>query len=435
MVAALGDEAHVDEQRARYARPAGRAARRADRGRLHRSSTPRPGSTCGRPAARTAGPPSTGWPSAASWSRRAPSTARAAAARPGRADRDRRARGGGRRPAARLSAMTTGRVGAGPGRALGRVRAAVVGTGLIGGSVLLRLREAGLDVAGWDPDPATRRQARRRASRPPRRSTRRWPAGTWSSSAARCPPCRRPCCRVAGVTGDRCVLTDVGSTKAELAAFAARARPRRPVRARPPDGRRRPGRARPPPRPACSTAPPGCSARADGPATGRVPVAGRAGRRRLPRPGGADVRRRSTTRPRRSPPTCRTCSPGRWPGRCSAPRCATRCSRSPPAASATAPGSPATPAERTANMLLGNRDRVLRQLAEVTALPRRAGRRAARRRRRRARRPVRRGAGGPARAARPARSTPSDGGSRPVGDHAAEELACAAASWARPVGT
>lgn len=34
-------------------------------------------------------------------------------------------------------------------------RVAVVGTGLIGGSILRRLAEAGVDVVGWDPDPGT----------------------------------------------------------------------------------------------------------------------------------------------------------------------------------------------------------------------------------------------------------------------------------------
>jgi prephenate dehydrogenase len=33
------------------------------------------------------------------------------------------------------------------------LRVAVLGTGLIGGSILLRLRRSGIDVAGWDPDP------------------------------------------------------------------------------------------------------------------------------------------------------------------------------------------------------------------------------------------------------------------------------------------
>jgi prephenate dehydrogenase len=43
---------------------------------------------------------------------------------------------------------------AGPVTAL---RAAVVGTGLIGGSILRRLHDAGMAVQGWDPDPQTRR--------------------------------------------------------------------------------------------------------------------------------------------------------------------------------------------------------------------------------------------------------------------------------------
>ena len=48
------------------------------------------------------------------------------------------------------------------GEAGGLARAAVVGTGLIGGSVLLRLRAAGLDVAAGDLDPVARRQVRER---------------------------------------------------------------------------------------------------------------------------------------------------------------------------------------------------------------------------------------------------------------------------------
>ena len=75
MVAALDDDAHVDEQHARY------AARRATlrdgaRGApASGSTTPRRRSTSGPPATRTAGTPSPGSPSAASWSPRARSTA------------------------------------------------------------------------------------------------------------------------------------------------------------------------------------------------------------------------------------------------------------------------------------------------------------------------------------------------------------------------
>jgi aspartate/methionine/tyrosine aminotransferase len=49
-----GDDAHVAEQRERYAARRRRAARRAGP-RASGSTTPRPGSTCGRPATRTAG--------------------------------------------------------------------------------------------------------------------------------------------------------------------------------------------------------------------------------------------------------------------------------------------------------------------------------------------------------------------------------------------
>ena len=75
MIAALGDDAHVTQQRARYAarRTALLAALRAAGST---STTPAPVSISGRPATSRAGTPSTGSPSAASWSRRASSTAR-----------------------------------------------------------------------------------------------------------------------------------------------------------------------------------------------------------------------------------------------------------------------------------------------------------------------------------------------------------------------
>jgi prephenate dehydrogenase len=41
------------------------------------------------------------------------------------------------------------------------LRVAVLGTGLIGGSILLGLRQAGIDVAGWDPDPRAVSYARK----------------------------------------------------------------------------------------------------------------------------------------------------------------------------------------------------------------------------------------------------------------------------------
>nr|WP_319459442.1 prephenate dehydrogenase/arogenate dehydrogenase family protein [Micromonospora sp. RTP1Z1] len=100
------------------------------------------------------------------------------------------------------------------------VRAAVIGTGLIGGSVLLRLRDAGLDVAGWDPDPATRQQARAAGISSPESLDEAVADRDVVFLCGPLPTLPETLLRVAGVTGDRCVLTDVGSTKAELAAFA-----------------------------------------------------------------------------------------------------------------------------------------------------------------------------------------------------------------------
>ncbi|TCB97632.1 prephenate dehydrogenase/arogenate dehydrogenase family protein [Micromonospora zingiberis] len=102
-----------------------------------------------------------------------------------------------------------------------RLRAAVLGTGLIGGSVLLRLHAAGLDVIGWDPDEATRRQARSLGV----------PMADLLADAVAdravvflggpLPTLPATLVEVAALTGEDCLLTDVGSTKAQLAAFAA----------------------------------------------------------------------------------------------------------------------------------------------------------------------------------------------------------------------
>lgn len=99
-------------------------------------------------------------------------------------------------------------------------RAAVVGTGLIGGSVLLRLRDAGLDVTAWDPDPATRGRVRERGV---------VVADTVEDAVAGrdvvflcgpLPTLPAMLARVAAVTDDSCVLTDVGSVKAEVSTAA-----------------------------------------------------------------------------------------------------------------------------------------------------------------------------------------------------------------------
>ncbi|MBB5871680.1 prephenate dehydrogenase [Allocatelliglobosispora scoriae] len=103
-----------------------------------------------------------------------------------------------------------------------RLRIAVVGTGLIGGSILLRLHEAGNDVLGWDPQPAARAAAARR----------RVPFNDRLDVTLKgrdvvflCGPLRalpESLTEVARLADDGCVITDVGSTKAEIADHAAR---------------------------------------------------------------------------------------------------------------------------------------------------------------------------------------------------------------------
>lgn len=104
----------------------------------------------------------------------------------------------------------------------GGVRAAVVGTGLIGGSILLRLREAGLDVTAWDPDPATRDQARGRGVPAPETVEAAVAGRDLIFLGGPLPTLPAILPRIAGAGGPDCVLTDVGSTKAEVAEAAAR---------------------------------------------------------------------------------------------------------------------------------------------------------------------------------------------------------------------
>lgn len=101
------------------------------------------------------------------------------------------------------------------------VRAAVVGTGLIGGSVLLRLHRAGLDVTGWDPDPATRLAVRRGGVTCPDELTEAVAGRNVVFLCGPLPTLPRTLPTVAAATDEECVLTDVGSTKAGLAALAA----------------------------------------------------------------------------------------------------------------------------------------------------------------------------------------------------------------------
>ncbi|NJP32324.1 prephenate dehydrogenase [Micromonospora thermarum] len=121
----------------------------------------------------------------------------------------------------------TGDGTAGPGRpeaggGYAGVRAAVVGTGLIGGSVLLRLRDAGLDVTGWDPDPATREHARRQWVTAPETVEEAVAGRDVVFLCGPLPTLPATLPLVAAASPPGCVLTDVGSTKAEVAAAAAR---------------------------------------------------------------------------------------------------------------------------------------------------------------------------------------------------------------------
>ncbi|MFI7021686.1 prephenate dehydrogenase [Micromonospora sp. NPDC049900] len=101
------------------------------------------------------------------------------------------------------------------------MRAAVVGTGLIGGSVLLRLHAAGVDVTGWDPDDATRRGARLAGVPTSDRLVDAVADRDVVFLGGPLPTLPATLVEVAAATDPDCLLTDVGSTKAELAAFAA----------------------------------------------------------------------------------------------------------------------------------------------------------------------------------------------------------------------
>ncbi|WBB66553.1 prephenate dehydrogenase/arogenate dehydrogenase family protein [Micromonospora sp. WMMD812] len=110
------------------------------------------------------------------------------------------------------------------GRTGAPARATVIGTGLIGGSILLRLRAVGLDVAGWDPEPATRAEARHQGVDAPETLEAAVAGRDVVFLCGPLPTLPETLLRVAELTGPACVLTDVGSTKAELAAFAVQHR-------------------------------------------------------------------------------------------------------------------------------------------------------------------------------------------------------------------
>ena len=154
------------------------AARALVGGGLHRSSTPRPASTCGRPAARTAGRRWTGWPSAASWSR--PGAFYGPAGQ-------RHVRVALTATDERVAAAAQ-RLAQGPdieqGGELGAHGAGMLGTGLIGWvRCAAGCTTPGSTPPGSDPDPAIRGGVRRRGvgggGEWPTRSRTQWPARTW----------------------------------------------------------------------------------------------------------------------------------------------------------------------------------------------------------------------------------------------------------------
>ncbi|MGV9215635.1 prephenate dehydrogenase [Micromonospora sp. RB23] len=114
----------------------------------------------------------------------------------------------------------------GSGREVGgpyaRTRVAVIGTGLIGGSVLWRLRDAGLDVTGWDPDPATRERTRSAGVSAPDTVEEAAAGRDLVFLCGPLPTLARTLAQVAETTASGCVLTDVGSTKVEVAEAADR---------------------------------------------------------------------------------------------------------------------------------------------------------------------------------------------------------------------
>ena len=108
-----------------------------------------------------------------------------------------------------------------------RMRIAVLGVGLIGGSIgLAARRRLGAEVAA---STRTRRRARARAgargARPAAaRSPRRSPAPRWSSAPRRWARCRARGRGALEASGDETVITDVGSTKRGLLAALPRRR-------------------------------------------------------------------------------------------------------------------------------------------------------------------------------------------------------------------
>ncbi|MDO3702402.1 prephenate dehydrogenase/arogenate dehydrogenase family protein [Micromonospora sp. C28SCA-DRY-2] len=102
----------------------------------------------------------------------------------------------------------------------GQLRAAVVGTGLIGGSILLRLHESGVPVTGWDPDAATRVEGRRHGVSFPDDLGEALRDRDVVFLCGPLPTLPETLLTVAKYAPDGCVVTDVGSTKGSVSAFA-----------------------------------------------------------------------------------------------------------------------------------------------------------------------------------------------------------------------
>ncbi|HZM82642.1 MAG TPA: prephenate dehydrogenase/arogenate dehydrogenase family protein [Candidatus Limnocylindrales bacterium] len=102
------------------------------------------------------------------------------------------------------------------------LRIAVIGTGVIGGSILLRLRDKGFDVKGWDPDGATANRAWM-LGLPFAHSLEEALAGRDLAFLA-APLMALPgsVAEVAKASDKGCVLTDVGGSKQGIAEQAAR---------------------------------------------------------------------------------------------------------------------------------------------------------------------------------------------------------------------